>query len=245
MRKKIYDLFYEKLPDTASQVMPEYQGCRLVTFLNPYYMIKLQNSSYDLYKEFDYVCSDGIGPIILNKFWHKPKSERISFDMSGGNNNDGLAGRVFSKCSEDGVGVYILGSTGDSVEKFVEVVSAAFPMLKICGYHDGYIKDSWDESIDAVITSGAKVAIVGMGAPLQEKAAVDLKTRGFVGTVYTCGGFIHQTTAKMRYYPDWVDRYNLRALYRIFHEEGMFMRFVESYPLFIISYSRYLLGRKN
>ena len=115
----------------------------------------------------------------------------------------------------------------------------------ICGYHDGYIKDSWDEVIDAVIASGAKVAIVGMGAPLQEIAAVDLKKKGFVGTVYTCGGFIHQTTAKMNYYPDWVDRFNMRALYRIFHEKGMLKRFVESYPLFIISYSNYLLRRRH
>ena len=66
--------------------------------------------------------------------------------------------------------------------------------------------------------------VVGMGSPLQERFALDLKNAGYRGVVFTCGGFLHQSARRINYYPEWVDKLKLRAFYRLFHEKGMFPR---------------------
>lgn len=63
-----------------------------------------------------------------------------------------------------------------------------------------------------------------MGSPLQEQFALDLKKSGYNGVVFTCGGFLHQTARGIKYYPEWVNKYNLRAFYRLFHEKGLWGR---------------------
>ena len=53
---------------------------------------------------------------------------------------------------------------------------------------------------------------------------MDLKKAGYKGIVFTCGGFLHQTSDNINYYPEWVNKYNLRAFYRLFHERGLVKR---------------------
>ena len=45
-----------------------------------------------------------------------------------------------------------------------------------------------------------------------------------MGIGFTCGGFLHQTAQRMNYYPDWINKYNLRAFYRLYKEKGLFKR---------------------
>ena len=82
MIEKIYQLFYDKLPDSLAQVLPKYDRCQLVTCLNPYYLVMLSPKDYPLYENFDYISSDGMGPLKLNKLFGKSKSVRLSFDLS-------------------------------------------------------------------------------------------------------------------------------------------------------------------
>ncbi len=98
--------------------------------------------------------------------------------------------------------------------------------MAVAGYRNGYFLDVDDRrrAIRDIVDSGADFAIVGMGAPLQEQFALDLRDAGFKGIVFTCGGFLHQTADRINYYPDWVNRYNLRAFYRLFHEKGLWGR---------------------
>ena len=68
MIKQIYQIFYDKLPNTLNDILPVYDRCKLVTCLNPYYLVKLTPIDYSLYENFDYIPSDGMGPIKLNKY---------------------------------------------------------------------------------------------------------------------------------------------------------------------------------
>lgn len=80
-----------------------------------------------------------------------------------------------------------------------------------------------------------------MGAPMQDEIAVMLKEKGFIGSVYTCGGFIHQTTEGIISFPEWTNKFGVRWLYRIFTQKGMLKRLLRTYPKFVISYSWFLL----
>lgn len=122
-------------------------------------------------------------------------------------------------------------------------LSKNFEGIKIAGFHHGYIKDCKDEIVQDIIASGAKVVIVGMGAPMQDEMCVRLKEAGFVGTAYTCGGFIHQTQDTMVSFPAWTNKLGLRWLYRIFTQSGMLKRLIETYPMFVVTYSWFLLTK--
>lgn len=231
----IYRKFYDKLPLSIDDIMPVYDRCKIVTCLNAYYMVKLKGTDYHWYDEFDYIASDGMGPIKLNKLFGHPKSVRLSFDLST------MAPPVFYDMIAHGESLYVLGAKPGEVDKSVETIKRNFNGIKIAGFHHGYIKDCKSEIVKTIIESGAKVVIIGMGAPMQDEMAVLLKREGFIGTVYTCGGFIHQTQERMVSFPAWTNRLGLRWLYRIFTQSGMLKRLVETYPKFVVSYSWFLM----
>lgn len=237
MLNNIYQLFYKKLPDSLEQVLPEYNRCKLITCLNPHYLISLEACDYELYKEFDFICSDGMGPLILNNIFGKTKSIRLSFDISS------MAGPVFRDLIKHDEGLFLIGSEPGDAEKSANIIRQSFSGLRILGCHHGFIKGHENEIINQIIQSGAKVVIIGMGAPLQDKFALKLKKSGFSGTAYTCGGFIHQTTETMVSFPEWTNRFKLRWLYRIFTQKGVFNRFIKCIPLFVITYSWFLLNK--
>ena len=235
MIKKIYQTFYNKLPNSLKDILPVYERCKIVTCLNAYYMVKLKEEDYHWYDEFDYIASDGMGPIKLNKLCGHSKSSRFSFDLSS------MAGPVFRDMMAHGESLYVLGAKSGEVEKSVETIKKNFDGIKIAGFHHGYIKDCKNDIVKEIKASGAKVVIIGMGAPMQDEIAVLLKQAGFVGSVYTCGGFIHQTQETMVSFPAWTNKLGLRWLYRIFTQSGMLKRLVETYPIFVVTYIWFLL----
>ena len=218
MIESIFDTFYRKLPEKEEDILPVYNECKLVTCLTPYYMTIMRESDYEMYKEFDYISSDGSYPLKINKWVGKPKSIRFSFDMSS------MAPIVFNDMIRYGKSLFLLGAKPEEIEKSVATIQSYFPDLKITGYHHGYIKDRKEEVVKEILCSGANVCVIGMGAPLQDEMAVRLKKAGFIGTVYTCGGFIHQTTEEILSFPEWTNKLNVRFIYRWFHEKGVFAR---------------------
>lgn len=238
-RNYIYQLFYEKLPNSLNDIMPSYTGCKIVTCLNPYYMIMLKPKDYPIYDNFDYICSDGMGPLKLNKLFGLEKSVRLSFDMSS------MAEPVFKDSIAHKKGVFFLGAKEGEIDKSVITIKKSFPEINIVGYHHGYIKGREQEMVNEVIASGANICIVGMGAPLQDEIVVMLKNSGFVGTAYTCGGFIHQTQEGIISFPEWTNKLGIRWLYRIFTQRGMFKRLIQTYPKFVVSYTLFLRKKKK
>lgn len=237
MIEKIYQTFYDKLPLSLEDILPVYDRCKLVTCLNAFYMVKMKPEDFHWYDEFDYIASDGMGPIKLNKLFGKPKSIRLSFDVST------MAGPVFRDMIAHGESLYVLGAKDGEVDRSVETIKKNFEGIKIAGFHHGYIKDCKDDIVQEIIASGAKVVIIGMGAPMQDEMCVRLKKAGFIGTAYTCGGFIHQTQDTMVSFPAWTNKLGLRWLYRLFTQSGMVKRLIETYPKFVVTYSWFLLAK--
>lgn len=105
MIHNIYQTIYDKLPNALEDILPVYDRCKLVTCLNAFYMMKLKEEDYHWYEEFDFIPSDGMGPIKLNKLFGKPKSLRLSFDLST------MAGPVFRDMMAHGESLYVLAQS--------------------------------------------------------------------------------------------------------------------------------------
>lgn len=194
---------------------------RVYTCVNPF-SYHLVRRHQELYESMDGLFVDGMTMCwFIRLFWGK-RVPRLSFDMSG------IAVDLFSHLNNSGTdrNIYFLGTRQDVLEKTVEQFRKSYPHMNIAGFRNGYFIDTDDRknAITEIIKLDSDFAIIGMGSPLQEQFALELKNAGYQGIVFTCGGFLHQSANNINYYPKWINKYNLRAFYRLFHEKGLWGR---------------------
>lgn len=194
---------------------------RVNTCVNPF-SYHLVRRHPELYNSMDGLFVDGMTMCWLIRLLWMKRVPRLSFDMSG------MAVDLFSYLNNIGTdrSIYFLGTKQDVLEATIKQFYKNYPKMKIAGYRNGYFIDNDDrkKAIADIIKSKSDFAIIGMGSPLQEQFALDLKNAGYKGIVFTCGGFLHQSASDINYYPKWVNKYNLRAFYRLFHEKGLWCR---------------------
>lgn len=194
---------------------------RIYTCVNPY-SYHLVRRYKELYNSMDGLFVDGMTMCWLIRLLWGCRVPRLSFDMSG------MAKDLFSYLDTiiPQRSIYFLGTRQEVLEETIKQFRKNYKNMKIAGYRNGYFIDNDDRrnAISAIIESDCDFAVIGMGSPLQEQFALDLRNAGYKGIVFTCGGFLHQTADGINYYPDWINRYNLRAFYRLFHEKGLWGR---------------------
>ncbi|MEQ5857771.1 WecB/TagA/CpsF family glycosyltransferase [Halomonas sp. EF61] len=215
---------------------------KIVTFLNNYSYLKARKHGC-VYEQFDSVYCDGILLNLAVRALGK-KSKRKSFDMTS------LAPIVFRECEKRNFRVFFIGGEEGIAEKAVEKFRQSFPRLNIVGLRHGYFNrgNEREKVLDEMVHINPDLVIVSMGALRQEEFLVDLRKRGWVGRGFTCGGFFHQTAkAGINYYPKWIDKLNLRWLYRMFDEPKLIKRYFFYYPvsLFYIFIDMYCFSKKN
>lgn len=191
----------------------------IYTCVNPfsYHMVRRYQSIYDsldgLYVDGMLMCK------LINLLWNR-KIPRLSFDMAG------MAVDLFARLNNNDETIYLIGAKQESLEATVKQIKITYPNIHIAGFRNGYflLPEDREKEIARIVELNPDFVIIGMGSPLQEQFAIDLKKAGYKGIAFTCGGFLHQTANRINYYPEWINKYNLRAFYRLTHEKGMFKR---------------------
>ena len=181
----------------------------------------LLRKDYGSYEKFDGIFIDGIWMcIFLRIFWNK-KIKRRSFDMTS------IARDLFERLNDkdNNETVYFIGSRQDQVKASVGQFVKNYPDMKVIGFRNGYFRDDEEraESIREIVRLNPAYTIIGLGKPTQDYYGIDLFKAGYRGTVFTCGGFLHQSCENIIYYPEWIHKYNLRSIYR-FVREGTWSR---------------------
>lgn len=204
------------------------ENSKVYTFLNPVsYLSALDNK--DLFTRFDGIFADGSILVAAIKLVYGKTVTRRSFDMTS------LAPELLSYAETHGKSVYIVASRQEQVEKAVGIFKERYPKLTIIGYRNGYFasEKEQDEEARHIVGVNPDFLIVGMGALMQECFLLKVKDAGYRGIGFTCGGFIHQTAKdEIDYYPAWVDRMNLRFLYRMYKEKHTRKRYLQAALLF-------------
>ena len=194
----------------------------IYTFLNPVsYLTALENK--ELFIQFDGIFADGSLLVAAIKLLYGEKVTRRSFDMTS------LAPQLFQYAEENKKTIYIVASKQEETEKAVGIFKERYPDLKFAGYRNGYFSNEEEQEKEAAYITqlNPDYLIVGMGALMQEKFLLKVKQAGFNGIGFTCGGFIHQTAKnEIDYYPAWVDRMNLRFIYRMYKEKHTRKRYM-------------------
>lgn len=203
----------------------------LVTFLNPYSYL-LARKHIDLFNRFDQIYIDGIALVRVLGLFNIVTVQRKSFDMTS------MVPEVLEEAIQTSKTLYFIGAKPHQIDHAITNIKKRYPKLQIAGYRDGYFHTQPEQErvFKNIRALNPDIVICGMGTPLQEKFLIDLKTHGWNGIGYTCGGFLHQTAQKMQYYPGWIDRYNLRWIYRIYDEPRLFQRYFWEYPKFLFAF---------
>lgn len=206
-------------------------------YVNPFNYLFLRKNPEIL--DVSYYRSDGIYLISIFKLF-LPKSinfYRQSFDMTS------LAPVIFEYCQYNKLSIFVAGGKPGDSDKFKNKVIDKYPDLLWKGHIDGY--KSEDEIIAEALSSNADVVILGLGNIKQEQVAYRLASLKD-GLYFTCGAFISQTanSKKLNYYPDWVNKYNLRWLYRFVTERHVIKRVVKYYPVFLFYFLIDLVRKK-
>ena len=202
------------------------------TYLNPVsYLTALDNK--ELFSQLDGIFADGGLLVKAIKMVYGKQVTRRSFDMTS------MAPELFAYVAKHGKTIYIVASKREQVEKAVEIFHERYPKVKFAGYRNGYFASESEMDVEAkyIAKLNPDFLIVGMGALMQEKFLLKVKNAGYQGVGFTCGGFIHQTSKnEIDYYPAWVDKTNLRFVYRMWKEPHTRKRYVMAGLLFPVRF---------
>lgn len=197
---------------------------KIYTFLNPVsYLSALEHKP--LFGGFDGIFADGSILVAAIRLIYGKRVTRRSFDMTS------LAPELLSYAETHNKSVYIVASRQEQVEKAVGIFKERYSKLSVTGYRNGYFVSEKEQELEAlhIAEVNPDYLIVGMGALMQEQFLLKVKNAGFTGIGFTCGGFIHQTAKdEIDYYPGWVDRMNLRFLYRMYKEKHTRKRYLQA-----------------
>lgn len=201
---------------------------KVYTYLNPVsYLTALDNK--ELFDKMDGIFADGGLLVKAIKMVYGKQVTRRSFDMTS------MAPELFSYAEHHGKTIYIVASKQEQVEAAVKIFRERYPKVMFAGYRNGYFasEDDMDGEAKHIAAVNPDFLIVGMGTLMQEKFLLKVKNVGFQGVGFTCGGFIHQTSKnEIDYYPAWVDKTNLRFVYRMWKEPHTRKRYLKAGLLF-------------
>ena len=199
---------------------------KVYSFVNPvsYLLIRPYCRLYD---DVDGLFADGSLMVFFIALFCGKKIHRYSFDMTS------MAKMFFEFASKNGMSVYLIGSEQERIETSYKTIVEKYPNLKVVEYRNGYFANVEERQrvIQGIVNSQPDYVIAGMGAVVQDHFLVDLKKAGFKGVGFSCGGFFSQMAQKecIDYYPPWIDKLNMRFLYRMYKEPHTRCRYLKAF----------------
>lgn len=209
----------------------------LVTFANPHTVrLMMDRPDYPAtLAQFDVLLPDGnllaasasrlLGRTIV----------RRSFD------GNSMAPQVLSFCQRHALRIALVGGVEGIATAAASLFRKEFD-VDVVYSRSGFFasEEQRQQCFKALREQNVDVVICGMGAPHQDRFLLDLKASGWSGLGFTCGGYLDQALASgVKYYPEWVNRFNLRAPYRLLREpRRLWRRYLIEYQPFLLADAR-------
>lgn len=144
---------------------------------------------------------------------------------------------VLSGCAEEGLPVYLYGSTRETLDRLVPALTDQFPALKIAGVEPSKFRTAGPgeagEIAARIRDSGARVVLVGLGCPRQEIFAYAMRPLLDLPLLAVGAAFDYHA-GLLRRPPAWMQRYGLEWLWRLGLEPGrLWRRYVLLNPAYL------------
>jgi N-acetylglucosaminyldiphosphoundecaprenol N-acetyl-beta-D-mannosaminyltransferase len=194
-------------------------GAHLVVTANPetLFVAKRDPDLHEALLSADMVVADGIGVVWASRVLGRPLPGRVP--------GIELAGGVLEEAAREGWPVYLLGTREDAVARAAQRLPVAYPGLRVAGYHHGFFLPKEEQAIvDSIRASRARVLLVGLGVPRQERFLRRHLDGTGVSLGIGVGGALDVMAGDARRAPEWVRSLSLEWLYRLFREPRRWKR---------------------
>lgn len=174
----------------------------------------------------DLCTADGIGVVYASKIIGSPVPERVAgFD---------LVCALLERMSKTGDGVFLFGAKPGVAEAAKAKMEEKYPGIVVSGTHNGYFKpEDEDKIVEEINASGAKLLLVCLGAPKQEKWIAQNQNRLKVNLCMGVGGTLDVFAGTAKRAPEIFIKLNLEWTYRILKNPSRIGRFA-ALPKFVI-----------
>lgn len=144
---------------------------------------------------------------------------------------------VCERAASEGLGVFLYGSTPETLASLRERLESAFPSLRVSGVKSSRFRPATEadreRDLETIRDSGAAVVFVGLGCPRQEiwtfENRLDLSI-----PVMAVGAAFDYHAGLLRRSPRWMQRAGLEWLYRLLQEpRRLATRYLKLNPAFL------------
>lgn len=126
--------------------------------------------------------------------------------------------RVLARCAEEGLPVYLYGSTEETLSRLVPALERMFPALKLAGVEPSKFRPVQPgedlEIAERIRASGARLVLVGLGCPRQEVFAYAMRPLLDMPLMAVGAAFDYHA-GLLRKPPPWMQRAGLEWLWRL------------------------------
>ncbi|MEG1441966.1 MAG: WecB/TagA/CpsF family glycosyltransferase [Oscillospiraceae bacterium] len=167
----------------------------------------------------DMCTPDGIGVVYASRILKNPVPERVAgFDLTCG---------ILEHVAKTGDGVFLFGAAPGIAETAKTKLEEKYEGLKISGTHDGFFSTADEpDIINQINKSGAKVLLVCLGAPKQEKWIYANRHKLHVALCMGVGGALDVFAGNVKRAPKIFIKCNLEWFYRLCKQPSRFGRFL-------------------
>jgi N-acetylglucosaminyldiphosphoundecaprenol N-acetyl-beta-D-mannosaminyltransferase len=183
-------------------------GATTLTYLNAHNFLNAWRDPAHaaLLADFGVVFCDGVGLLWGLRWLGIPLPERMT--------PPDFVDEIFARLTARGDGVFLLGDEAPVAAAMARKLEDRFPGL-VRGHHHGFFPESAEDEVAGRITaSGARLVLVAMGSPLQERWIRRLAPR-VGGTWLAVGGLFRWLTGTERRGPRWLTDHGFEWLCRL------------------------------
>lgn len=187
------------------------------------------NEFRTIVNQSDLVFVDGIGVKLGARLSKVPVGDRLT--------PADWIDEMFSMCVQKQWSVFWLGDTEDVGLDFERELARRHPQCVFAGRHHGFFVKTGSDSdrvVDLINQSEAKILMVGMSMPIQEKWLSANRHLLRVPVLLPLGGMARIYTGTTRRGPRWMTDYGMEWLFRLaVQPRDTWKRYVIGNPLFI------------
>ncbi|MDP8991447.1 MAG: WecB/TagA/CpsF family glycosyltransferase [Actinomycetota bacterium] len=160
-----------------------------------------------------------------------------------------LADRVCAAAAEEGLPLYLFGSTPHTSSLLVDALTRRYPSLIVAGAQPDRFREATPEEdredVERIGGSGAQVVLVGRGCPRQERW-VDAHKGEIAAPMLAVGAAFDYLAGTLRPPPAWMQDRGLEWLHRLWLEpRRLWRRYLYSNTMFLVYFAREWLQQRR
>lgn len=175
----------------------------------------------------DLVLNDGSGVALAARL----RGERFPENLNGTDFNLD----ILELCARRGWPVYLLGARPGVAERAAERLQERIPALEVVGTRHGFLSEGEDREVAGEIRrTGARVLMVAMGQPLQERWLAEHLPATGCRLGVAVGAFLDFSAGEVPRAPRWMSAAGVEWLYRLRQEPlRLWRRYLVGNPAFM------------